>query len=231
MEWIPLIAAMVILASIAGFLRFKYTRFRAEQQRQNRLRPAGLVSALMNLDAGSLDALLALYKEEFGPGPARYARKTLQKWKSGEVQPASQTFERFLVYLPTVMSFDMKCELLRHFMEEYAPKDHAELQLYTDEWEEKLDPLVRRMVDKAFTAQLPAEVERQLEWLGDGDMQAAKKMLRHSQAAEGEIMVSMLRDELETIEKLLAERHLKPKVTHVIKFPYGTINLYVRKRN
>ncbi|NOT46263.1 MAG: hypothetical protein HOP17_00740 [Acidobacteria bacterium] len=109
-------------------------------------------------------------------------------------------------------------------------KDNVELELYTDEWEEKLEPLVRQIVDKAFTAELPSEVERQLKWLGDGDMQAAKEILRQSQAAEGRIMVSMLREELAAIERILAEEHLNPKVTHMLKFPYGTITLYVRKR-
>ncbi len=193
-------------------------------------RRSELVSALLNLNDDAVRELLALYKKEFGTGPASYARRTLRKWRAGSVRPATQTFERFLVHLPKVMSYDMKCDVLRHFMEEYAAKENVELEIYTDEWEDKLEPMVRRMIDKAFTAELPGQVERHLEWLGDGDMQAAKQILRHSQAEEGRIMVSMLRDEIRAIEKILAEEHLKPKVTHVLEFPYGTITLYVRKR-
>lgn len=193
-------------------------------------RRSELVSVLLDLNDDALRELLDLYKKEFGAGPARYARRTLQKWRAGAVRPATQTFERFLVHLPKVMSYDMKCDVLRHFMEEYAAKDHVELEIYTDEWEEKLEPMVRQIVSRAFSAELPVEVERQLKWLGDGDMQAAKEILRRSQAEEGRIMVSMLRDEIGTIETILAEEHLRPKVTHVLKFPYGTITLYVRKR-
>jgi hypothetical protein len=127
------------------------------------------------------------------------------------------------------MSYDLKCEILRHFMEEYAAKDEHELDVTIDDWEAKLEPLVHQIIDKAFTAQLPAEIERQLRWLGDGDMQAAQSILRASQAEEGRIMVSMLRDEFYAMEGLLDQRHLKPKVTHVLEFPYGTIKLNVRK--
>jgi deoxyribose-phosphate aldolase len=61
-------------------------------------------------------------------------------------------------------------------------------------------------------------------------MQIAQEMLRASQAEESRIMASMLRDEFLNIEKLLAEEHLKPRVKHVIRFPYGTISLNIRRR-
>jgi hypothetical protein len=188
-----------------------------------------LVRVLLNLPEATINDLLDMYKREFGPGPARYARRTFRKWKEGHVQPATQTFERFLVHMPKVMSYDMKCEILRHFMEEYAAKDEYELDVTTDDWEQKLDPLVRQIIDKVFTAQLPDEVERQLKWLGDGDMVAAQEILRASQAEESRIMVSLLHDEFLAMEELLGHRHLKPRVTHVLEFPYGTIKLNVRR--
>ena len=188
-----------------------------------------LVRILLNLPEATINDLLEIYKREFGPGPARYARRTFRKWKEGHVQPATQTFERFLVHMPKVMSYDMKCEVLRHFMEEFAAKDAYELDVTTEDWEQKLDPLVRQIIEKAFTAQLPDEVERQLKWLGDGDMVAAQQILRASQASESRIMVSMLHDEFLAMGELLGNRHLKPRVTHVLEFPYGTIKLNVRR--
>jgi len=222
-----LIIALIILKAILGPGGGLFSRFL--NSRKN-FHNSKLVSVLLGLDDEAVEELLALYKKEFGSGAARYARKTYRKWKTGEVRPIKQTFERFLVHLPRVMSYDLKCEVLRHFIEEYAAKDNYELKVYTDDWEEKLTPLVRQIIDKAYTAQLPVEVERKLRWLGDGDMQMAQNILRKSQAEEGQIAVSMLREEFANIEKLLAEKHLKPKVTHKLKFPYGTITLDIRKR-
>lgn len=199
-------------------------------RRRREFHTSTLVSTLLHLDERAVNELLELYSKEFGPGPARYARQTLEKWKVGKVQPATQTYERFLVHLPKVMSYDLKCEVLRHFVKEYAAKDVYELDVYTDDWAEKLDPFVVQIIDKAFTANLPAEVERKLQWLGDGDMQAARHLLRASQAEESRIMVSMLHEEFENLDRVFAEGHLKPKVTHVLEFPYGTIKLTVKRR-
>ncbi|HSK74218.1 MAG TPA: hypothetical protein VK892_21140 [Pyrinomonadaceae bacterium] len=191
---------------------------------------AELVKTLLNLDEKSFDELLVLYKMEFGAGAARYARKTYQKWKAGKVRPNRQTFSRFLVHLPKVMSYDLKCEVLRHLMEEYCAKDKYELTVYTDDWERTLEPLVRKIIDKPYTAELPAPIEEKLRWLAEGEMQAARDILRKSQVEEGKIAVSMLRQEFENIEKLLDSTTGKRKVTHKLKFPYGTITLKIKRR-
>jgi hypothetical protein len=204
--------------------------FAGNSAAKNSFHQSKLVGVLLGLNDRAAAELLELYKKEFGKGPARYARRTYQKWKSGKVQPNAQTYDRFLVHLPKVMTYDLKCEVLRHFMEEFASKDNYELTVYTDEWEEKLTPLVEQIINKAFTAQLPAEVERRLRWLGEGDMQAAQKILRASQAEEGRIIVSSLSEEFHHIEKLLSDENLKPRVSHLLEFPYGTIELNIKRR-
>lgn len=189
-----------------------------------------ILKVLLELDEKSLEELFNLYKAEFGAGAARYARKTYLKWKSGKVRPIKQTFERFLVHLPKVMDYDLKCEVLRHLMEEYCAKDKYKLKVYTDDWERSLEPLVRTIIDKSYTAQLPSQIERQLKWLAEGEMQLAQDILKKSQVEEGKIAVSMLREEFANIENLLENTKGKSKVTHEMKFPYGTIELEIRKR-
>jgi hypothetical protein len=223
---------MVAFFVIASFINRKSGGhlFSCRQKTDQRFHTSKLVSVLMHLDDAQLDELLDLYKKEFGKGPARYARRTYHKWKTGRVQPNSQTYKRFLHHLPHVMSFDLKCEVLRNFMEEYAAKDNYKLDVYTDDWEDKLTPLVRQVVDKAHSVQLPDELERKLKWLTEGDMRSAHELLKASQAAEGELAVSMLKDEFAGIEKLLAEEKLKPRVRHQLQFPYGTIELNIKRR-
>jgi hypothetical protein len=198
--------------------------------RKSKYHHSTLVSVLLNLPEDKADELLELYKKEFGPGPARYARQTLGKWKTGRVQPASQTYRRFLVHLPKVMTFDLKCDVLRHFMQEFASKTNYEVDVSPDDWEEKISPMIEQIIDRTYTAELPVEVESKLKWLGDGDMQAVQNILRTSQVEECRIMVSKLHDDFENLEMLLTQDNLNPKVTHVLKFPYGTIELNVKRR-
>ena len=223
------IIAGIIVYNLFQWLSNGGSFFSGRRALDKRFHRSKLVSIILSLDDESVNELLGLYKKEFGAGAARYARRTYQKWKAGKVQPSWQTYERFLLHLPNVMSYDLKCEVLRHFMEEYAAKDDYELDVDTGNWEEKLTPLVQQIVEKAYTAQLPIEVERKLQWLGDGDMHAAQKILQASQAEEGRIAVSMLREEFVAIENLLSDEDLNPKVRHTMKFPYGTIRLNIKK--
>ncbi|MCD9185579.1 MAG: hypothetical protein LUM44_04045 [Pyrinomonadaceae bacterium] len=221
---------VIILIRYGIKLREERREKRVEETRSFSFKEKEILKVLLELDAVPLAELLNLYKKQFGTGAARYARKTYLKWQTGKVSPNRQTFERFLIHLPQVMNFDLKCSVVRHLMENYAAKDRHELNVYTDEWEEKLAPLVQQLIDKAYTATLPREVEKKLRWLSEGETQAAQEILKRSQIEEGKIIVSMLGEEFQNIEKILAEKRLKPKVTHELKFPYGTITLNIKKR-
>ncbi len=61
-------------------------------------------------------------------------------------------------------------------------------------------------------------------------MQAAHDLLRASKAEEGKIMVSMLREEFLHFEKLHTHDKLEPTIRHTLKFPYGTIDVNIKRR-
>ncbi len=233
LTFLAIIAAVVVLALLIAYGATNgYSMSSLFGKKTERcFTDSEMVAALLKLDDRDIETLFELYKNEFGPGPARYARRTYRKWRSGEVRANRQTFERLLVYMPKVMPFDLKVDVLRHFMEEFSPKDEHELHVTTADWEEKLRPLVEQLIAKAFTAQLPPAVESKLEWLGGGDMVAAAQLLKHSHAEESRIMVSDLRTEFAMIHELLSQRNLKPKVTHVIEFPYGRITLHIKRES
>lgn len=223
------ILAAIVIAVIILVNKFGLSVFSSNQR--SKFHNAELVKTLLSLEEESLDKLFKLYKSEFGGGAAGYARRTYQKWKTGKVRPNRQTFNRFLVYLPKVMSYDLKCEILRHLMEEYCAGNHYKITVFTDDWEKTLTPLVTDIINKSYTARLPKPVEEKLRWLSEDEMQIAQSILKKSQVEESKIAVSMLRQEFEQIEKLLdATADRKSKVTHKLKFPYGTITLKIKRR-
>lgn len=212
-------------------LKIRYfTDFFRKKKKEEKIHHRELMKVLLGLDDEKLDELLELYQQEFGRGAAVYARRTYRKWEAGEVKPIKQTFERFLVHLPLVMDFDLKCEVLRHLMEAYCAKDSYDLTVYTDDWEESLEPLVKSLIDKPYNSNLPKQIEDRLIWLAHDDMQSAEMILKKSQVEEGKIAVSMLREEFANIEHLLENTKGRRKVTHKLKFPYGTINLKIKNR-
>lgn len=219
----------IIARIIDGKFTFLIDKFRDQQIDQQTLQ-IHLILVILKLNEDSLNQLFKLYKESFGSGASYYAKNTYQKWKNGKVRPNRQTFERFLLHLPKVMSLELKCEVLRLFMEEFCPKENHSLTVYTDDWEKPLTPLVEKIIEKPYQSELPQEIQRKLTWLADGEIQTAQEILRKSQIEEGKIAVSMLRKEFQIIENLLNETHLNPKVTHQLKFPYGTITLNIKRR-
>jgi hypothetical protein len=212
------------------FLLNKFSSQYFSRKSSRKFHNSEILKVLLNLNEDSLAQLFKFYQDSFGKGAANYARRTYQKWKTGKVRPNRQTFERFLVHLPKVMSYDLKCEVLRHLMEKYGSQKEYKITVYTDDWEQTLTPLVQEIIEKPYKTELPKEIQKKLEWLADGEMQLAQEILRKSQVEEGKIAVSMLRQEFANIEKLLTEKQLKPKVTHLLKFPYGTINLNIKRR-
>lgn len=223
-----LIAAILII----GFLTYKFRssilNFGGESPAE--IKNTQLVSVLLDLDENPLSELFELYKREFGSGPARYARRTYQKWKSGRVRPNRKTFNRFLLFLPKVMSFDLKCEVVRKLREEFCTKYHYELTVYTDDWKETLDPVVASVVEKARTAELPAELREKLVWLSEGETQIANAILDESQVRSSENVLALLDRQLSNIDDLLLTMNGKAKVTHIIELPHGTITLKIKRR-
>lgn len=190
-----------------------------------------IVGALLNLEDEPLAELFKLYRKQFGPGAARYARHTFEKWKNGQVTPTRRTFNRLAVYLPTVMSFDLKCELLRSLKQEFCCRDDHELTVYTDSWKESLAPLVTNMIGRSYTATLPPAVTEQLSWLSGEDMTLANAILAEAQARESRQAVSLLAEEFSAIDNLLATANGHSKVVHVIELPYGRLTLQIKRRS
>ena len=220
------IIAAILLAVVLGYLLS--TQFPPKSSPQ--LKNADLVAVLLNLEEESLNELFKLYKAEFGHSAARYAQHTYHKWKTGEVRPNRQTFSRFLVHLPKVMSFDLKCEVLRQLRAEYCAKDNYQLIVYTDNWQNTLSPLVTGIIEKAYTSELPKPLEERLSWLSDNEMLAARAILAESQAQESRNAVALLQDEFANIERLLADAEgARHKVTHKLRLPYGTITLQIKR--
>jgi len=220
---------------VAGFLYYVYnqTAFAHRLRRKGISRVsqnAELIKVLLDLEDEPLDDLFKLYEEQFGQNAARYARHTYRKWKAGEVRPNRQTFSRFLLYLPKVMSFDLKCEVLRELREAYCAKDNYKLTVHTDDWRETLDPLVRSIITKANDAELPQTLQERLRWLAGDDMQIAREILTRSQTRQSLDALSLLDEEFSNLARLLDNAKGTGKVTHVLRLPLGTITLKIRRR-
>ena len=223
----------ILLLIIASLVVVLYFRRRAASPNQKKLTPsqenANLVKVLLELDADSRENLFKLYQDEFGESAARYARNTYRKWKSGAVRPNKQTFRRFLINLPRVMSFDLKCEVLRELREAYCPRGEYNVTVPSDNWKSTLAPLVEEIVQKTMTAELPQSLQRRLTWLAEDDITAANALLAESQARQSRNAMTALEKEFSNIEELLDNAPRDTRISHVVKLPLGSIKVHIKR--
>jgi hypothetical protein len=223
-----IIIGILVIVFVVFFIPQRFPARKRNLPRK--FRNAELVQVLLTLEEEPLNELFRLYREKFGQGPAKYARQTYNKWKAGEVRPNKQTFNRFLVYLPSVMSFDLKCEVLRKLRAEYCAKDNYELDIHIDDWKETVIPLVNDIIEKAHSAELPEPLKQRLRWLSEDETHIASMILTESQAQESRNNMALLQQEFTNIKELLHNANGKGKITHLLKLPYGTITLKIKRK-
>jgi hypothetical protein len=224
--------SIIIISTVlcVSYLLIDFSKNKRAKETISRNRNADLVKVLLGLEQANLENLFQLYAREFGPSAARYARRTYDKWRSGEVRPNRQTFNRFLVHLPSVMSFDLKCEVLRKLRQEYCSQDNYSLVVDPKNWRDALTPLVDDLIRKSYVAQLPKHVEERLRWLSANDMQIASAVLAESQAQESKNAMRLLEQEFDHLGQFLNDMKGRSEVTHIVKLPLGNIKLTIRGR-
>ena len=227
MEYLlPLISILVVLFFVLNGITLRRRSTSVSASIEN----AQLLGVLLGLDEDSRAELFKLYRQHFGANAAGYAKRTYLKWQTGKVRPTRRTFERFLINLPKVMSFDLKCEILRTLRNAYCAKDHYEVVVEESNWRKELASLVNAVVVKANDAELPDRLQQRLTWLAENDARMATVILQHSQKEESIRVASMVEEELSGIGRLVAEIGGQGEVVHEIKLPLGTIIVRIKAR-
>lgn len=141
---------------------------------------------------------------------------------------SAQTTERLLQILPPFLGSSVKYELLRKLREKYRLPESHSIEVTTANYRNLVNPLVQRLIAKAYSANLPVALEERLGWLSHADTEAAKSLMAGAEASAMAAMLSRLDEEFAQMERLLS---LAPRGTlrHRIELPYGIITLSVKK--
>ncbi len=87
----PLFIQMIFRSK---YKKIRFGNFRSKKK-DDKIHHKEIIKVLLGLGDEKLDELLVLYKQEFGKGAARYARKTYQKWESGKVNRLRRRLKGF----------------------------------------------------------------------------------------------------------------------------------------
>ena len=187
-------------------------------------------AAFLGLSKYKLQDFFFHYEKRYGSGARVYAEKAFLKWQVGATRMSAQTTERLLQVLPPFLGTIVKYELLRKLRERHRLPERHSLEVTTTNYKSLVGPLVQRIIGRAYSNNLPADLEQRLSWLCHDDTQAAGSLLAGAEALAMEAVLSRLDEEFIQMERLLAAQP-KGKIIHVIELPYGIVTLSVRKGN
>jgi len=188
-----------------------------------------ILDVLYNLSSYDLDKFWFYYGKSYGDSAVRYGRKTYPEWKTGKRRPSADTLERMVQTLPSSLRFDDKFELLRRMRIRHRKLDSHKLSVTTNNWMQSIAPLVSDTIRKAYAQDLPEHIKQRLNWLSEGDVQAATTLLAAAEVREGQIAVKLLRQEFANIQKILSTVGERLVITHTIQLPYGSITLKIKR--
>ncbi|MCB9858791.1 MAG: hypothetical protein H6818_24185 [Phycisphaerales bacterium] len=176
------------------------------------------------LDEFALRRVIDLYGREHGSGPRKYFESTFQKWRSGEVQPRSETQDRILHCVPRFLSEEKQFEILSFYIPEYMNKLRAAF---------KVRNLVIEGVPKAFAdaAEKCRRAEPGLDWFvrgvfSDEEIAAFANVARYTALDRLHRSYTAVRDDLSTAMSHLRAVDAKVTVRYRLDEPKCVIELY-----
>jgi hypothetical protein len=130
-----------------------------------------------------LQPILRSYGRKYGEGARCYAEKTIEKWKSNNVQMAGQTAERLFALLPRHMPLELKYRLIENLWNHVGSKTRKTrkiLRIGLDASTEQLIEVVRTHLDNvAEQHRIPPALQERFSWLADGDVSVKQDLLNH----------------------------------------------------
>lgn len=186
-----------------------------------------VVQTFLSLGPDRLSRVFDEYAEQYGSGPARYAKSSYRGWQSGDKGMAGQTLERLLEIVPSVLDFESKVRLYQKLRNSYRKQERMKVRLSGPEDLELVAKAARRIAERAKSETVPDLVAARLSWLTRGDGLAARALVSTIEQREGDLIASAVRSELESLYRLLTDEKQRGKVEHIVDLPCGIITVNV----
>lgn len=136
--------------------------------------------AFFALSGKSLTYLLDKYEELYGYAPRQYAQKTISKWQSGDRRMSGIVAKRLFKLMPPLMPTSQKHLIVEKVWKRYGP--HSQKYIYVGPDTELASVLaeIQRYVESLTVVYaIPANLERQFDWLSDNDVTVKQQLLNY----------------------------------------------------
>ena len=178
------------------------------------------------MDNRKMNALLQRYGQLYGVKAEYYARKTMDKWKSGEVKLSGQTLERLIKLVPPYLNAEKRLELLELILKRHEREPNTQcIEVNIKKPEEGLAEIDRAMNRIAVTDELsylPGDVMDTAMWLYADDVTTARAMLAKLSSVETRALKESATREIELLKRTIRSGQVQ-SASYTVKTPGGNL--------
>lgn len=187
-----------------------------------------ITRAFYAMEAFKMDALLGKYGQLYGDKAEAYARKTMPKWRSGEVKLSGQTMERLIQLVPPYLTPQKRLELLELILKRHHREPETQhIQVNVKKPEEglaEIDRALQRISATDELAFIPAEVMDTAKWLYADDVTTARGMLAQLSSAQTNALKASALREIELLQRTIRSGQVK-SASYTVKTPGGNLSI------
>lgn len=182
----------------------------------------------LSLPTRQLESIFSRYGKEHGASALTYARRTYDKWKTSQVRMSGQIAERLLKLVPPYLSASERFDLVKKLRAAHLRPSHQSLSTSPQTWRVDLAPLIRDIVTRSSSFELPASMVNRVKWLANGDATATQKLLAAAEQEEALVRLRYLEVEFQRINALVQKLNgTHSSIRHKIDLPQGSIAITI----
>jgi hypothetical protein len=188
----------------------------------------------LELSDNAQQTFFARFERVHGRGKADYALATYSQWRHGLIRPSAETLSRILEILPSLLSDSQRYTLikkLRSYHLALNKKKTLRLHATSDQWREKLFPIIKEQLEAGAKFELPPQVMAKASWLSQGGSKSAIMILKAIDEEEAHLRLRFIEDEFRRITVLLDHVKYMQPITHEIFLPQGNLDVTITPRS
>lgn len=152
-----------------------------------------------NLEESQLRLVFSRYEARYGKGARQYAQRVFKKWETGKVRMSGQISLRLLQFLPPLLTFDQRCDLIGKLWEKTQPKRTLKVIVTPNTDFDRLVQTTWKSILKQHESSIPERIKGFLAWLTKDDATVAEALVKHVSLQKNQILLDTLRDELSRV--------------------------------
>lgn len=170
-----------------------------------------------SLPKNQLDYILEQYGNEYGESAKLYAKETIPKWKTKNIQMSGMVAERLFKFLPPLMPLSYKFQIIESLWKHIGPTSNKVFYINPNTELIEIEKRIKEYSEQIImNYKIPEILENRFNWLSQGDAQLKQQLLNFFMQQERLISEATLKTHL----PILVEYQKKQNTNYINNFSH-----------